>query len=75
MGGSRPTEAGDGGAGIVRALIKTRIEAVREEQDRVLKEVARSGKPVPLDLTTQAQVAARRRADLEKRLRALERPV
>jgi DNA primase len=57
-----------------RAVIKTRIEALRVEQDRVLALVARAGKPVPEDLTTAAQVAARKRADLERRLRMLERP-
>ncbi len=57
-----------------RAMIKTRIESVRAEQDRVLALVARAGKPVPEDLNTAAQVAARKRADLERRLRTLERP-
>ena len=54
-----------------RALVKTRIEALRKEQEEVLQEVTRAGKPVPEELTTQAQLVARRRSDLEKRLRAL----
>ena len=57
-----------------KAVLKATIEAVRAEQDRVLALVARHGAPVPDELATAAQVAARRRSDLEKRLRSLERP-
>ncbi len=57
-----------------KAMLKASIEAVRAEQDRLLALVARHGAPVPQDLTVAAQVAARRRTDLEKRLRTLERP-
>jgi DNA primase len=57
-----------------KAVLKANIEAVRAEQDRLLALVARHGAPVPEDLTVAAQVAARRRSDLEKRLRTLERP-
>ena len=56
-----------------KAAIKASIEAIRAEQDRLLAQVARKGSPVPEDLQTKAQVAARRRSDLEKRLRSLER--
>ncbi len=57
-----------------RAAVKASIEAVRTEQDRLLALVARAGAPVPEDLAVAAQVAARRRSDLERRLRTLERP-
>ncbi len=57
-----------------KAVLKAAIEAVRGEQDRLLALVARHGAPVPEDLTLAAQVAARRRSDLERRLRTLERP-
>ncbi len=57
-----------------KAVLKATIEAVRAEQDRLLALVARHGAPVPEDLATAAQVAARRRSDLERRLRTLERP-
>jgi DNA primase len=56
-----------------KAATKASIEAIRVEQDRLLAQVARRGSPVPEDLQTRAQIAARRRSDLEKRLRSLER--
>ncbi len=56
-----------------KASVKAAIEAMRLEQDRLLALVARKGAPVPEDLSVATQVAARRRADLEKRLRTLER--
>jgi DNA primase len=59
-----------------KAVVKAGIEGVRAEQDRllaVIKAGAKKGAPVPEDLSTAAQVAARRRADLEKRMRSLER--
>jgi DNA primase len=56
-----------------KAATKAAIEAVRAEQDRLLAQVAQRGTPVPEDLAVAAQVAARRRADLERRLRGLER--
>ncbi len=56
-----------------KASVKAAIEAIRAEQDRLLALVARKGAPVPEDLSVATQVAARRRADLEKRLRTLER--
>ncbi|HEY6001843.1 MAG TPA: DNA primase [Anaeromyxobacter sp.] len=57
-----------------KAAVKAAIEAIRTEQDRLLALVARKGAPVPADLAVATQVAARRRSDLEKRLRSLERP-
>ncbi len=56
-----------------KAVTKAAIEAVRVEQDRLLALVARKGAPVAEELAVAAQVAARRRADLEKRLRSMER--
>jgi DNA primase len=56
-----------------KAVVKAGIEGVRAEQDRLLALIAKKGAPVPEDLSTAAQVAARRRADLEKRMRSLER--
>jgi DNA primase len=57
-----------------KAAIRAAMEAVRAEQDRLLALVAQRGTPVPEDLAIAAQVAARRRSDLEKRLRSMERP-
>ncbi len=57
-----------------KSALKATIEAVRAEQDRLLALVAREGAPVGEDLAVAAQVAARRRADLERRLRSMERP-
>jgi DNA primase len=57
-----------------KSALKATIEAVRAEQDRLLAAVAKQGAPVPEDLAIAAQVAARRRTDLERRLRSLERP-
>jgi DNA primase len=56
-----------------RAATKAAIEAVRTEQDRLLALVAKNGAPVAEELAVAAQVAARRRSDLEKRLRSMER--
>jgi DNA primase len=55
-----------------KAATRAAIDAVRVEQDRLLALVARKGAPVPEDLAVAAQVAARRRSDLEKRLRTME---
>ncbi len=57
-----------------KCALKAAIEGVRAEQDRLLALVARTGAPVPEDLAVEAQVAARRRSDLERRLRSMERP-
>ena len=69
-GRPRPEEAA---RELRKAAIKASIEAIRVEQDRLLAQVARKGSPVPEELQTKAQIAARRRSDLEKRLRSLER--
>jgi hypothetical protein len=53
--------------------LKTSIEQVRIEHENLLKQVAKAGSPAPQDLSIAAQTAMRRRADLEKRLRSLER--
>ena len=55
------------------AIIKAAIAGVLEQQERCNARVARAGSPVPEDLRIEAEVAMRRRADLEKRLRGLER--
>jgi len=69
--GRPPVEAAE--RELRRAVVKTRIEAVRVEQDRLLALVAKAGPRPPEDLSTAAQAAMRRRTDLEKRLRSLER--
>ncbi len=56
-----------------KATIRAAIDAIRGEQDRLLALVARKGAPIPEDLAVAAQVAARRKNDLEKRLRTMER--
>jgi DNA primase len=56
-----------------KAVLKAAMAAVRAEQDRLLAEVAKRGAPVSEELAVKAQVAARRRGDLERRLKALER--
>jgi DNA primase len=71
-GPGRP-KAEDAGRELRKAIVKATIESVRAEQDRLLARVAKVGAPVPEELSVAAQVAARRRADLERRLRTLER--
>jgi DNA primase len=56
-----------------KAALKASIEAVRTEHENLLALVARRGAPIPEDLAVAAQVAARRKNDLERRLRSLER--
>jgi len=68
--GRPPAEAAE--RELRKAVVKARVEAVRVEQDRLV-ELIRKGAKVPEELGTAAQAAARRRAELEKRLRALER--
>jgi len=70
MGAGRP-KAESAEREFRRAVLKTRIEQVRLEQDRLLALVTKAGPRPPEDLSTAAQAAMRRRADLEKRLRAL----
>ncbi len=55
-----------------RAALTAAIAAVAEQQERCNARVARAGTPVPDDLRIEAEVAMRRRADLEKRLRGLK---
>jgi DNA primase len=56
-----------------KAAVKATIEVVRAEHDRLLALVVKNGSAAADDLGIAAQVAARRRADLEKRLKSLER--
>jgi DNA primase len=56
-----------------KAALKAAIEAVRLEHEALLALVAKKGNPIPEDLAIDAQIAARKKSDLEKRLRALER--
>ena len=67
-GPGRPEAAAAAGQ-LRRACIKASIEQVVAEQGRLHAEIARQGSPVPDELLVKAQVAARRRADLERRLR------
>jgi DNA primase len=69
--GRPPSEAAE--RELRRAVVKASIERVRLEHEELLKQVAKAGTPAPHDLSTAAQAAMRRRADLEKRLRSLER--
>jgi DNA primase len=55
-----------------RAILMAAIAGVVEQQERCNAAVARAGSPVPDDLRIEAEVAMRRRADLEKRLRGLK---
>ena len=55
-----------------RATVKAAIAAVVAQQERCSARVARAGSPVPDDLRIEAEVAMRRRAELERRLRGLE---
>jgi DNA primase len=57
-----------------RACVQASIEAVVAEQARLHALIAKQGSPVPEELVVKAQVAARRRSDLEKRLRTLTSP-
>jgi DNA primase len=54
-------------------LAKAAIEAVRAEYEHLLAVVAQKGTPVPDDLAIAVQVAKRKRSDLDRRLRLLER--
>lgn len=70
-GPGRPEAAAAPGQ-LRRACIKAAIELVMAEQGRLHAEIARQGSPVPDELLVKAQVAARRRSDLERRLRGPE---
>ncbi|MCM2332663.1 MAG: DNA primase [Anaeromyxobacteraceae bacterium] len=69
LGGPGRPEAATAGAQLRKACVKAAIELVVAEQGRLHAEIARQGSPVPEELLVKAQVAARRRADLERRLR------
>jgi DNA primase len=73
LAGPLRPERADAERELRKASVKAAIEAIRGEQDRLLALIARKGTPVSDDLSTQAQTASRRRVDLEKRLRSLER--
>lgn len=55
-----------------RAAIKAAIGEVVAQQERCNARIARGGSPVADDLRIEAEVAMRRRAELERRLRGLE---
>jgi len=55
-----------------RAAIKAAIAGVVAQQERCNARIAKGGSPVGDDLRIEAEVAMRRRAELEKRLRGLE---
>jgi DNA primase len=71
-GAGRPRSE-DAARELRRAALKAQIEQVRAEQDRLLALVTRSGSPAPTDLAEGQVRLRRRRSDLEKRLRSLER--
>jgi DNA primase len=56
-----------------KAALKASIASVRAEHESLLAQVARKGTPIPEDLAVAAQVAARRKTDLERLLRSLEK--
>jgi len=56
-----------------RAAVKAAIAKVIVEQDEVARLTALGSSPVPEGLRTRGETAFRRRADLEKRLRSLEK--
>jgi DNA primase len=56
-----------------RAAVKAAIARVVAEQDEVARLTALGSSPVPEELRTRGETAFRRRADLEKRLRSLEK--
>jgi DNA primase len=56
-----------------RAAIKASIAAVVEQQERCNARIAQGSSAVADDLRIEAEVAMRRRAELEKRLRGLDR--
>ncbi len=55
-----------------RAAIKAAIAAVVAEQERCSARIVKAGSPVADGLRVEAEVAMRRRAELERRLRGLE---
>jgi DNA primase len=55
------------------AALKASIAGVVGQQERCNARIVKGGSPVADDLRIEAEVAMRRRAELEKRLRGLER--
>ena len=72
LGGPGSVEKAGAERQLRKSCVKASIEAVVAEQGRLHQLIARQGSPVPDELIMKAQVAARRRSDLEKRLRALD---
>jgi len=56
-----------------RAAVEAKIEAIRREQARLLAAAARSGSPLPEELTREQLTLQRRRIDLERRREELRK--
>jgi DNA primase len=69
----RPRTAQEAERELRRAAIKASIGKVVAEQDEVARLTAQGSSPVPEELRKRGETAFRRRADLEKRLRSLEK--
>jgi DNA primase len=69
----RPRTLEEGEREFRRASIKAAIAKVVAEQDEVARLTALGSSPVPEELRTRGETAFRRRTDLEKRLRSLEK--
>jgi DNA primase len=69
----RPRNAEEAEREFRRACVKAAIMKVVVEQDEVARLTALGSSPVPEGLRTRGETAFRRRADLEKRLRSLEK--
>jgi DNA primase len=69
----RPRTAEEAERELRRAAVKAAIGRVVAEQDEVARLTALGSSPVPEELRTRGETAFRRRADLEKRLRSLEK--
>ncbi|HEX9049933.1 MAG TPA: DNA primase [Anaeromyxobacter sp.] len=57
-----------------KAVVKATIESLGTRYDELMALVVKSGPRVPEDLAIEVQVVQRKRADLDRRLRSLERP-
>ena len=71
-GPGRPNPA-EAGLEFRKAALKASIERAAVEYDTLLARVAKTGNPIPDDLAIETQVASRKKTDLERRLRSLER--
>jgi DNA primase len=69
----RPHTVGEAERELRRAAVKAAIARVVAEQDEVARLTAQGSSPVPEELRTRGETAFRRRTDLEKRLRSLEK--